>query len=451
MPGDFVYGISTFERRRGDFPTLPVVNMIGEDIPVEPGVTLQSRPGLENTAITMGAGPVRELYQIDGILNNGLFGVSGNKLYNGSTEIGTIDGGGNVSMAGYEDFLFINAGTLIYKYDGTTLSTVPFPDDADVSKICVLASRLVALRKDTGTFYWSEPLDITIPSLNFATAENSPDKLLDILPLADRLMLFGSETVEIWPAGTDQDLPFQPLPGATFPVGCRGVGTAAPFGRTYAWVTNYNEVCVGDPDNIISDPELQIRIRQSSFVHIWPFFVDENEFLAVTLDNETWCYGLRNQLWSTFKSYGEDNWVCQCYENNYFGTTLNGTLVQWSETDYSDFGGVMQREFSGWITLTGEPLWIANIVLRTNPGTTPYLEGEFMEPVVQLRTSLDGGRTWQPWQSQPLGVQGQYRAKTIWSSMGQFGYPGVLVQVRNSDPVPFRISGLTYNEPFGGI
>lgn len=447
---DFVYGISTFERRRGDFPQLPVVNMLGENIPVEPGVTLQSRPGLEDSDVVMGEGPVRELFQIDGVLNNGLFGVSGNKLYNGSTEVGTVDGTGNVSFCGYEDYVFVNAGEKIYTYEGTTLAQISFPDDADVSKIAVGASRLIALRKDSGQFYWSEPLGITIPSLNFATAENVPDKLLDLLFIADRLILFGSETVETWPATADQDLPFAPLPGATFPVGIKAVGCATTFGSTFAWVTNYNEVCVGTPENIISDPELQVRISNSTNVHLWVFFVDDNEFLAVTLDNETWVYGLRTQLWSTFKSFGETNWICQCYENGYFGTTTKGALVQWSD-DYSDFGSVIERTFNGWIPITAEPLWLANIVLRTNPGTTPFLSGDYENPVVELRTSLDGGRNWYDWQPQNLGTQGSYRARTIWSSMGQFGYPGALVQIRCSDPVPFRVSGLSYNEPFGGI
>ena len=447
---DFVYGISTFERRRGDFPQLPVVNMLGENIPVEPGVTLQSRPGLENSSVTMGTGPVRELFQIDGVLNNGLFGVSGNKLFNGNTEVGTVDGPGPVSFCGYEDYVFVNAGELVYRYDGTTFDSIFFPDDADVSKITVGASRLIALRKNTGTFYWSEPLGITVPSLNFATAENVPDKLLDLLFIADRLYLFGSETVEIWPAGTDQDLPFQPLPGATFPVGIKAVGCATQVDRTFAWITNYNEVCLGDPNNVISDPELQVRISNSASHKLWRFFVDDNEFLAVTIDNETWVYGIRNQLWAQLKSYGETNWVCTCYENGKFGTTLGGTLAQWSD-DYSDFGGIIERTFNGWAPLTGEPLWLDNVVLRTNPGTTPFLSGQYANPVVELRTSQDGGKTWQPWQSQSLGVQGNYRARTMWSSLGQFGYPGVLVQVRNSDPVPFRVSGLTYNEPFGGI
>lgn len=448
---DFIYGISTFQRRRGDFPELPVKNMFAEDIPTEPGISLQSRPGLQECGITMGSGPVRELYQIDGVLNNGLFGVSGNDLYNGENRVGSINGTGNVSFAGYEDYVFVNAERDVWAYDGSTLSSIEFPDGAAVSKIVVGASRLIALRADTGQFYWSGPLNTTIDALSFATAENSPDFLVDMLYIGDRLILFGSETVEFWPATSDADLPFAPLPGSVYPVGIKGTGMAALFNRTFAWVTNYNEVCVGDPDNIVSDPELQIRISESDNVHLWVFYVDDNEYLAVTLDNETWVFGARTGVWSTLSSYGQPNWVCQCYENGCFGTSNGPTLVEWSKDSYVDLGGPLTREFSGWVSLTGEPLWLDNITLRTNPGTTPFLSGDYAEPVVELRTSKDGGRSFQPWKPRTTGRQGLARAKTVWGSMGQFGYPGVLVQIRNSDPVPFRVSGLTYNEPFGGI
>lgn len=450
-PGTFIYGISEFQRRRGDFPELSNVNLLAEEIPTEPGVTLQSRPGLETTDITMGSGPVKELFQIDGVLSNGLFGVSGTKLYNGATELGTVTGTGNISFAGYEDFVFVTAGQSIHSWDSSTFATLTFPDDADVSKIAVGASRLIALRKDTGKFYWSGILNTTIDALNFATAENSPDKLIDLIYLADRLILFGSETVEFWPATGDSDLPYAPLSGATWQVGCKAVGLAQHFNRGFAWITNYNEVCVNSPENIVSDPELQIQISNSSSVEMFTFYVDDNEYLAIRLDDKTWVYGARTQVWSIFESYDKDNWVCQCFENGYFGSDQNGTLLQFSAEAYEDLEGPIERRFEGWVSLMGQPLQIGNIQLRTNPGTTPFLTGDYLNPTVELRTSRDGGKTWQKWKSRSLGTQGNYRAKTVWSSMGQFGYPGVLVQVRCSDPVPFRVSNLTYNEPLGGI
>jgi hypothetical protein len=446
---DFSYGISTFERKRGGFPALPIVNMLAEPVPTEPGVALQSRSGLVNSSITMGTGPIRGVFKADGVLNNGLFGVSDETLYESNTLVGTIDGLGSVSFAGYEDIVFVNAGGKIWKYDGASLTEIAFPDSANVIKIAVGASRLIAIREDTGEFYWSEPLGTTIDALAFATAENSPDTLKDMLFIGDRLILFGAETIEFWPITSDPDLPFSPLVGSVLPVGIKGTGMAALFNRTFAWVTNYNEICVETPDNIISEPELQTRIAASTSVSLWTFYIDDVEYLAITLDAETWVFGARTQVWSKFESYGATNWIPRYYDSGYFGSSETGHLIEWSD-NHLDFGGVLERRFRGWAAITGGSVKVNNVVLRTNPGTTPYLSSGYTNPIVELRTSRDGGNTWQPWKSRSLGEQGQYRLKTFWNSLGLFSYPGVLVEVRVTDPVPFRISGLSLNEPFGG-
>lgn len=446
---DFVYGVSNYERQRGNIPALPVVNMLAENIPTEPGPVLQSRPGLKDSGTVMGSGPVTGVYQADSVLNSDLFGVSNGSLYRASTLVGAINGTGPVSFAGYEDLLFVNAGHDIWGYDGTTLSSIAFPDGAEVSKIVVGASRLVAIKEDTDIIYWSDVLTSSIDGLSFASAENLPDRLYDILYIGDKLVLFGAETVEFWPTTDNADLPFAPLTGATLPVGIKGTGMATHFSRTFAWITNYNEVCVGDPDNIISEPELQIKIQESSSASLWRFYVDDSEYLVVQLDTETWVYGARSQVWSELKSANQTNWICQCYAGGHFGTTLNGNLAQWS-TDHKDFGGVLERRFRAWSPITSGSVFLNNIILRTNPGTTPYLTGNYTDPTVELRTSRDGGNEWQSWKQRALGSQGKYRRKTFWSSLGQFSYPGMMVELRVTDPVPFRVSGLALNEPFGG-
>lgn len=447
---ELVYGISSSERRRGDFPGLPVVNMFAESVPSEPGTALQARPGLESADMTLGTGPVRGVYIADGVLNNGLFSVSGSDFYSGSTTIGPISGDASVSFAGYEDYVFVNAGAEIRAYDSQSYTKIAFPDGANVSKIVVGASRLIAIRKNTGKFYWSNPLGVTIAALDFATAENSPDTLRDMLYLGDKLILFGAETVEFWPATTDPNTPFTPLPGATLPVGIKGTGMAATFNRSFAWITNYNEICLSTPENIISEPELQTRIAASSTASLFVFYVDDTEYLAARIDGETWAFGARSQVWTKLESYGVNNWVPQCYDSGYFGSSIDGKILRWS-TKPDDAGSPVTKLFRAWAPLTGDTLKVANIIMRTNPGTTTYLTGAYAEPVVELRTSQDGGHTWQPWQTRSLGLQGEYRTKVMWSSLGLFSYPGLLVEVRVTDPVAFRMSGLGMNEKFGGI
>lgn len=446
---DLVYGVSHFQRQRGDFPDLPVVNMLAEEVQTEPGTALQSRPGLEDTDLTFGSGPVRGLFQVDGILDSNLFGVSGLSLYKDGASVGSISGTGHVSFGGYEDMLFVNAEEDIWVHDGSTTSQVTFPDGADVAKIVVGASRLIAIRKNTGQFYWSDVLSSNIDGLSFATAENSPDKLKDMLFIGDRLYLFGAETTEIWPVSGDSDLPFTPLIGSVLPVGIKTTGCAVEFSNSFAWISNHNEVLVGSPDNMVSSPELQVKIQDSEHVKLWRFYVDDFEYLAVTLDTETWVLGARSGVWSKFESYEEDNWVCISYAGGYFGTTRGGVLSRWSDSE-SDYGGVLERRFRAWAAITSEVINVGNIVLRTNPGTTPYLEGTYSNPIVELRTSRNGGKQWQPYKAKTLGETGQYLRKTFWSSMGQFSYPGLLIEIRMTDPTPFRVSGLVFNEPFGG-
>lgn len=447
---DFAYGVSSFERARGNFPALPVVNMLAEVVNTEPNTVLQSRPGLKTSGFTVGNNGIDSIFTADKVLGNSLFLISGSTLYRDGVEVGAIDGDGPISWAAYEDTVFVTAGESIWKYNNDELSVVSFPDGVPVSKILVAGSRLIAVRKDTGIFYWTDPLDFDIDLLSFATAENLPDRIVDALLVGDRIIFFGAESVEFWQIVDDQGPPFSPLIGATLPVGCKVTGTAVPFSRSFAWTTNWNEICLGDPDNIISEPELQVKIENSFKHKLWVFYVDNNEYLAVTLDEETWVYGARSKVWSKFESFGQPNWVCQCYDGGYFGTTLNGWLVQWSD-DYADFGGFLERKFRAWSPLTSDVEFLSNVILRTNPGTTEYTSGPYSDPIVELRTSLDGGHTWQPWRPESLGSRGNYRVKTIWSSLGQFSYPGFLAEVRVTDPVPFRVSGLQLNEPFGGV
>lgn len=448
MP-DLSYGTSAFERDRGNFPELPVINMFAEEVSTEGKLVLQSRPGLESTSITMGAGPIRALFQTDGVLNNQLYGVSDTGLYSSSTLLGAVSGTGPATIAGYEDFLFVNAGSNIHGYDGTSLSTVAFPDSASIVDICVGASRLIAIRKDTGKFYWSDALTSTIDALSFATAENSPDKLRACLFIGDTLILFGAETVEFWPVSEDANSPFQPLVGRVFQVGIRATGCATNFSSTFAWITDRNQICVGEPNEVISFPGLEAKINESISASLWSFTLEGVEFLALTLDNETWVFSSRSKQWSTFESYGETNFILTCSTGDYLGSN-SGAILQWSNT-HTDLGGLIERRFRAGAVINSQSQPVHNLLLRTNQGQTPYIVGTYSNPTVEMRTSRDGGYNWNDWKVRSLGEQGEYRKEVKWLGLGHFAYPGVLVEFRVTDPVPFRVSGVLVNEPYGAI
>lgn len=450
MP-ELKYATSSFDRDRGNFPELPVINLFAEQVPAEENVAMQSRPGLQNSGTSMGAGPVKQLFHIDGVLSGQTFGVSAGHLFANGTDLGAINGSGHVSMAGFETLVFACAGQDVWMYNGTALSSVTEPGGFQVTAIAVGSSRLIVIDKDTGKFYWSDVLSSTVDALSFATAENSPDKLKDLLFIGDTLLLFGTETVEWWPVSSaNANLPFTPLVGKTFQVGIRDTGCAALFGNTFAWVTNNNQIAVGDPQNIISTPSLDEKISKSTAVSLWTFRLEGIQFLAVRLDNMTWVFSQASSQWSEFQSYNQTNWIPQCYANGSFGSSIDGNLIQWS-TDHQDFGNILERRLRAGMPITAGSQRLDNLVIRTNPGQTPFLTGLYSDPTVELRTSRDGGFTWSNWKDRSLGTNGKYRANVQWRSLGMFGYPSMLVEIRVTDPVPFRLSGITVNEGYGGI
>ena len=442
------YGQTSFERAEGNLPGLPVVNMYLEATSSE-GNVLQSRRGLEDRSADMGAGPVEALFKRDGVLTGALFGVSANSLYRETLLIGAIVGGGPVSIAGNETGIMIAAGSSLYAYDGTTLAAVAFPDSASVVKVVEGASRFIAIRANSGKFYFTPPLGQTFDALDFATAESESDQLLDALFVDDALILFGRETTEFWPNTGDNNLPFQPLQGRTLERGVKATGCATSLGSSFAWVTNANTVCIGDENNIISHPGIEEDIAASASVRAFNFFIEGTEFLCVRLDDKSHIYSLRTGAWSEFATVGRDNWEAQCFAGGVFGSAYDGATLEWAD-GYEELGGALERTFRAGLPINGGGVDIANVRLRTNPGQTPFLSGDYADATVEMRVSRDAGQTWGDWRSVSLGAQGEYRKRVEWRALGLASYPGFLAEFRVTDPVPFRVSGVFANEPWGG-
>jgi hypothetical protein len=447
---DMFIGTSSFVRDRGNFPELPVVNMFAEQSPTDNKLVLISRAGLGANAVSMGTGPVAALFQGDGVLSGGLFGVSGGRFYDASSDEGAIAGPGPASMAGYDNQIFIANGSTLYKYNGTTLSTVTFPDSANVLKVVSGSSRIVAVRKDSQRIYWTDPLGATFAALDFASAEYIPDNIKDILFIGDALVIFGSETTEFWPVSGDVDIPFAPMSGRVFNVGVKATGAATKFGSSFAWVTNQNTICINTPENIVSYPGLEAKIEDSTDVRLWTFIFEGTEFLALTLDTETWVLHPRsNGSWTLMESFGETNWKAGCFAGGVFGSSVDGACYNWVDED-ADFGGTLERRFRAWLPIEAGLVQVFNVLARVNAGRTTYLSTEFANPTIEMRFSYDGGQNWSEWRERSLGPQGKYRAHPKWNSLGSFAYPGILLEFRVTDEVPFRVSGVSVNEQVGG-
>lgn len=445
------FGITAFERAEGDLPELPVINLYAEEAPTEEtGVVLQSRPPLVNRSADMGTGPVKQLFKRDGVLASALFGVSGGMLYRDTLSLGLVPGSGPVSMAGNEVGLIVTAGAAAQYHDGATLAAIAFPDAASVAKVANGASRFWLIRADTGKLYFTPPLDATVDGLDFITAESLPDKLLDMLWLDDAAVLFGAESVEFWPNTGDPNLPIEPLEGRVFEEGIKATGCTTVWNATFAWVTSDNRVCLsGDKPDPISNPGLEKRIKDSTACRLWTMEIDGQEFLMLTVDAGTWAFGNRNGKWSQFRTYGGDGFAAQCWAGGVFGSATDGKTLAFG-TGHLELGAELERLFRAGFPLNSGGLAVNSILLRTNPGQTPYLTGDYVEPFIELRLSRDAGQTWGVWKRKSLGVQGKYRKKVEWNGLGMASQPGLLAEFRLTTPTPLRVSDVLINEQRGG-
>ena len=443
------FGLSSYERGQGDMPELPVVNLYAEEAPTEQaGIVLQSRPGLSDRAANMGGGPVDCLFKRDLILDGALFGVSNSTLYEGAAALGAVDGAGPFSIAGYEGDLFVAGGAGLWNYNGTSVTEISFPDSQNVLKVVVGASRVLCITEASGAFYWSDSLETNIDALDFATAENQPDRLLDILFHNDAAILFGAETVEPWPNTSDSDLPFQPLEQGIVQKGVRATGCASLIGNTFAWVTNDNQIWLAD-GSVISNPGLEAKIAASATCRLFSFILGGNEFLALRIDGETHAWPLRTRLWNELQSYGQSNFIPQCFAGGVFGSAIDGRTLEWADT-HLDLGGVLERRFRAGFWATAATL-VGNLILRCNVGQTTYLSGDYVNPAVEMRISLDHGQTWGSWRSQTLGIQGDYTRSVLWRMVGQVRrWKAFLAEFRVTAPIDWRISDVLVNEPYGG-
>jgi hypothetical protein len=443
------FGTGAFKRTRGDMPELPVVNMFAEPAPTDDvPLILQSRPGLVD-GTTYGSLPIDALFKKDGVVSGRLFAVTGGALY-GPGVLGSVDGTGPVSMDGYASTVFVAGGGGLWSSDGATVSAVAFPDGASVTKVLVGASRLIAIRADTQKFYWSNVLSSVISGLSFASAEGQPDRLLDALFIDDILILFGAETVEFWPNTQDANLPFQPLEGRVFERGVKATGCAAKFNSTFAWVSNTNQVCLTDPENIISDPGLEALIEASAAVSLWTFLLEGTEFLALRIDGATWVFSPRSGRWSQFVTNSEDSWRAQCFAGGVFGSADNGQTFTWG-AGHVDHGGVLERRWRAGFPITAGGLNVENVIARLNVGHSPFLTGTYAAPAIEMRRSLDAGQTWGKWRRVGLGAQGKYRSRVQWTACGLAGQPGLLCEFRATDPIDVRVSDIAFNEQMGGF
>ena len=454
MPS-IAYGAGAYKKDNGNLPPLTLINMYLEASKTsEQGVALISRKGLGLLAEN-GSGPINGMFCKPGTLSGDVFSISNTTLYRGTTSLGSVAaaGSGVARIAGGFGEMLLTRGSDLMRYNGTAISTPTFPDTADVRAVAFIGSLFVAVRADTsGKFYWSDPLDgSSWDALNFATAEREPDSLLDIEVLGDNIWLFGQQSIEAWAHTGDADLPFTRIEQVAMDEGIFSTGCVVPADNSLFFVSSKRLFYrLGEVPERVSDNGIEERLQASTTCRLFTSWYQGHEFIHIRLDDETLNYDCSTREFCEFQTDG-GQWIASHAAMSgkvaYFGHSSTGELMGWDGWD--DMGDEMERRLSFAQQLDG-PAFLDVIRVWANAGATDLLEGQGSEPVIELRLSDDGGRTWGEWMDEDLGAQGEYRHVPEWRALGMADFPGVLGEIRVTDPVPFRLSAIKINDKGGG-
>jgi hypothetical protein len=401
------------------------------------------------TWATVGTGPVRAM--IDAL--ESLFVVSGTKLYEvdsggTSTELGDVGAVSSIDMARNTDSVVVVNTPNAFYWDGSTFGQITDSDftSRGASQVEFDSNYLLFLEPNSGRFFGADLGSATsFDALNFATAEATPDELIGMKVDHQQVVLFGTESIEIWQISPIAGFPYEKVQNGFVEIGCFNGNSIAKLDNSLVWLAN--DYTVRRLDGVtpvrISHHGVEASIRSAtiSTARAFSYSKGGHLFYVLSFNEVTWVYDATTQKWHERQTYGFDRWTAGCNASVYgyelVGSTENGDIGILDHTVFTEWGDTQRTH---WVY---QPIYAENrlafhdrleIVCKTGVGTTT---GQGSDPQLMLEYSDDGGLTWASLPNKSLGPLGQYVKHVEWRGLGcasQRVYRGAV-----SDPVEIQI------------
>lgn len=420
-------------------------------------------PGMSDFS-TVGDSPGRGIFAED----DRLFAVFGATIYEidsagVATARGTVTHDSNpVTMStngdGGEE-LFITSGGTGYILD---LSTDALTSEASaVTQSGQIDGFFVALDTATSTLKISESLDgKTWDPTQIAQRTAASDRWRAMLVARREIYLFGDKTGEVWFNAGNSPFPFAQRPGAFFEFGIAATFSVARFGQSMAWLgrnehgagrvywmNGYTPLPISNAgiEWVIQQYEDEFGISDAIG---WSYEREGHQFYVLTFPaaGKTWVYDASTSEWHErgkwssaandfvayrplfhAKAFGK-NLVCDSASNKIYA--LNSEV-------YTDVGGDALRRLRRTPHLSDEHrrrfFTYAELECERGVGLA---QGQGSDPVVALRYSNNGGKTWSYERTRQVGKRGEYDQRVRWDGCGS-GRDRVW-EISSSDPVATR-------------
>ncbi len=478
--------IAKGDYERPDNPPIILVNMRYEADPAntEDQVSIAGRPALLLWKTNPNGGQTRGVFYTEGAsrIASNISGDAGKIrgwIVPGGGLIaytsGTISGDESCTLASTAvatDTAVIANGLGAYTTDYSTTTAIVLPDTFAATSVDASTNRYLLTRGASQRVYWSGLGDAVFDALDYASAELIPDQLVCVKVIGNEIWLFGRVSIEVWQPTADPDLPFQSILGRNFAYGCFDRATVAKLENTLFWVAREDRiVMMTGPNPIrISDPFIEAMLRQvpDSVVNGRPTITgfiasDENghTYYVINLFQvfdgvsyqppiASYAYDVKTGSWARWKTYGQEgfdgHYAAPFGDGRFLVGGATGQLNFLTADLYADNGLAIVQEWSAWLDLTAN-MRCTNIILDCSVGSNP---SQLTEAYVEMRWSDDRGKTWNVWQSQPLGYAGDFSLTPIWTSvenqLGAMGRPGRLFSWRMSAALAFMVRTAKYNE-----
>lgn len=380
-----------------------------------------------------------------------LYAVAGTKLYRipaagAAVECGTVPGSerltfGDVSTDTTLDLVMSNG----YRYDGSTVAAITDPDKELWRAVADCAGYVVAIEQDSQRWYCSARQDGSDwDALDVGYADSTADRLLAISVDHLQVLLFGSQTIEIWWLEGGSGFPFSRLADGVVEIGIAG---------THA-------VCRADNTQLFCANDRTIRaLRSATPVRISSHAVEEalagfNSVSDCVAGSFTWnghifawfkfpsagrtfLHSITTGEWSELDTWGASVWAgvatVECYGKQWL-QLANGDVGYLSDSSATEMGGRITRSVT-WPTIYDGHRRLFHSAFEAELATGDVPAG--VVPFVELEYSDDGGANWTFLPRRELGRTGEFSKLVRWHRLGSSR--NRVYRLSCSDAVPFKL------------